>query len=1173
VDSTLIKDLGSTMKNTSFRLLFPLCLIGFSTPQHAQISQVPLITGTAPVPPNLIFTIDDSGSMSEECIPDNLCGSAASLSPMSLVSSNKVVSSNPAFVMTRRSRSVAINSQYYNPAVTYTPWLKADGSYFPTYPPTAAPSDPRTPTTTLNLVANQTFSQQFCVPINVTTLTSNVCNAATETFTLAHYYNLTSGNGTSANHFTRVNIDSASAPFPKAPNRSDCNTTPGVCTLVEEQQNFSNWFVFSRNKIFAAIGGTATAFYSVPPDYRFGYGSINQGSSYIDGVNTQTIKRGLRPFSGTDKANFYTWLHNLTLTGGTPLRRAMGDVGEYFSRADNAGPWGATPGINDPTPHLACRRSFHILMTDGRWNGDQASNIAARSNVDNTVATTVITNPYGSTFQYTPTRPFRDSNANMLADVAMFYWVNDLRPDLANLVKPSGDNPAFWQNMVNYTIAFGQNGNLTYPTDLPALRGDVSPPKDWGTNEIDDLWHSAINSRGLYASAADQKSYSDAISTIINSIDNLNSSDAGIAVSSKVLSTGTRKYSPEYATNVWSGDITAIALDSQTGSSTGVVWRASENIPAPVNRSIFTFKDSTTRGFNFTWVDLTAQGMAASLGVSASEGPGLVSYLRGDRSGEGTIYRARAKVLGDIINSSPASVKDSLDMQYDFLSAGTSGKSTYREFLRNKKYREGQIFVGSNDGMLHAFAESTGIETFAFVPRTVLNRVKALSIAPYDHRYFVDGPIAEADIYDSSQSGTGWRNLVIGSGGAGAKNVFAVNIPVPRSPDGNAALVTRLLPPAGKDILWEINNYTDGFNELGYLLHTPETGIMRDGQWVVIFGNGYESASGKAQLFIVNAVTGALIKRIDTGIPSSGGGNGLGGVRLVRDSARRVVAAYAGDLRGNLWKFDLSGSTAASWAVAFSGTSGPSKPLFTALNRNGQVEPITAAPAYISHPLGGVQVLVGTGKLFERIDTSNVQERTLYGLWDKVTVGANSSVASDAIASNATLTPQQVAGTVNFAIGTPPQTVTYYTSTSNTVDYATQRGWRLPLTIQPGQRVTYDPLVDRGLVFFETIIPSAAAATCESSGSSGFNFALDPFTGAAQAGRATFDTNADGIIDARDDASAVIYQNSADGSDAILSQRGGSSRGILVGNGSPRLFQGSDVKLKRSWRQLFSPPN
>lgn len=1175
---------------------FMRCVLGalllFGGLANAQMSQTPLIVGGAAVPPNLVFTFDDSGSMMFECLPESLCIGSSYVGTMpggfgTFKTGVATTVSNNLFH--RQMRSPDTNVQYYNPDITYSPWLKSDGTTYPVYPATAAPVDPRTPAITVNLVTTQTFTTTFCTgPSNCTANTA-------QSFYPAQYWKVINGTGTAIGNFTATFITGALATFPKGPDRTDCGVlTITICTLAQEQQNFANWFTYYRNKLIAAIGGTATAFYTLPVSYRLGYGRINKDdNASIDGVNTNTLVRGLRPFTGTDRDAFYTWLFSLQSDpGGTPLRRAMGDVGEYYSRSDNKGPWSNTPGTTDTTAHLTCRRSFHLLMTDGSWNGDGASNAGATGNVDGTSLTTPITGPGGQSYTYTRAYPYRDGNSGTLADVAMYYWYRDLRTDLANEVKPNAGDPAFWQHMVNYTIGFGVNGNLVNPDDLPALTANT---KSWGSpatdanNKVDDLWHAAVNSRGLSLSAADPKAYADALRAVITNIDERNGSDAGVAVSGRFLSSSTRKYVPEYRTNAWTGELSAVGLDSN-GNDAAVAWRASDHLPAPAARQIFTFKDTSVKGVSFTWAALTTQGMTATLGVTAAEGPGLVNYLRGDGTGEGTTYRARAKKLGDIINSSPTLVKDTLDLQYDFLpSTGSTSTAsgTYREFLRNKKYREAQVYVGANDGMLHVFSDVNGTETFAFVPRSVLGRVKNLSVTPYDHEYFVDGPTTEIDVFDSSLGTSGgWRNMVLGGGGAGTKNLFAINAPVPSSPTGSATLTTTLMAPTAADILWEVSN-TGSFAELGYVLQTPESGLMRSGDWAVIVGNGYESLSGRAQLFIINALTGALIKRIDTGIPTLGGGNGLGGVRVVRDAQRRVVSAYAGDLKGNMWKFDLSGSTVASWGVAFGSTALAPKPLFSAVNRAGQAEPITAAPAYVTHPAGGVLIMTGTGKLFETADTNNTQERSLYALWDKVKPGDDSSATTGVISGTATLVMQQVSSTVTVSSGSPTQTITYYTVTNNKVDYLTKRGWYMPLSIQAGQRSVYDPQIALGRVFYETVVPGAAVQTCQATNGVGFNFVLDPFSGSAGADGPTLDTNLDGVIDGSDVASAVIYQTGADGSDAIVFKRGGGTSGTSGGGGSSfsggrngyfisttgsKPFSGGKNSVRRTWRQLFSPP-
>lgn len=544
-------------------------------------------------------------------------------------------------------------------------------------------------------------------------------------------------------------------------------------------------------------------------------------------------------------------------------------------------------------------------------------------------------------------------------------------------------------------------------------------------------------------------------------------------------------------------------------------------------------------------------------------------YLRGDRTEETKGYRKRLALLGDIVNSSPVLVKDLVDSQYDFLSPSTPGQGSYLRYLDSKKYRSAQLFVGANDGMLHAFNEANGKESFAFVPRTILGGLKALADPAYSHRYFVDGPLAEVDVYDGNDKK--WRNLVVGGGGAGAKNLFAINVPVPAlaEKDPPSTLDDAQSAPGASDILWEINSSADDFKDLGYVLQAPEAGILRDGRWVIVTGNGYGSANGKAKLYMIDARTGARVAVLDTGKGSSEVPNGLGGVKLVRDGAKRIVAAFAGDLYGNLWKFDLSSPTASEWGVAFGGN-----PLFQATNSKGEPEPITAAPNVTRHPLGGLMVLAGSGKLFEREDSDNQSERTLYGVWDKVKVGASSAKADDRVTDNDLLVTQTIERlTIGDASGN------YFGLSNNGVDYgagddAKKRGWRIRMSIALGQRLIYEPQLHSGRVIFDTMVPGGTATGCTATEPRGYLFVLDPFTGAPGRDGPTFDTSGDGYITAADNAAAVIASHGSIGDKAIVGVPGaGSSSQVRVeGAGTSELVQLGKTPVGRQWRQIATPP-
>ena len=1195
----------------------------------AGMLQQPIQATAGVVAPNVMFTLDDSGSMGWECLPDALCyddkstfiGTMPDLNPWKNAvaaydpTTCTSTSTNTCRIYNRKMRSAGVNPLYYNPAIRYLPWRKSDGSRFPEYPGTAARDFPEASAAgytgglsqakTTNLVTNLSFTIKWCTDVKV-------CSSSTDNSVyLAQYFNLTGTDNTKVNSYAQVIIRSSTPNYPKSSARTDC-AAASSCTYAEELQNFSNWYSYHRTRMRVGIAGTSESFFSIPLNYRVGYGRINNSKlASIDGsANISTVEQGVRPFTpaaGGNKIAFYTWLAlqvpHILPEGKTPLRRAMGEVGKYYSYTGNKGPWGEQPGIEDTTPQLSCRRSFHMLMTDGTWNNTvdgsndgAALDTLARADVDSTSIASPITGPNSQSYIYRKDLPYMDNFKNTLADVAMYYWNHDLNTALANGVTPTSNDPAFWQHMVNYTIGFGVKGTLNPATDLPALaKGTLSWPEAVPDSlaNIDDLWHAAVNSRGMYLSAKNTDEYSNALKDIIDDIAAVNGSEAGLAVSAKTLSTTstTKKYEAEFSSARWSGDVKAIKLTSAGLDDGDPPWTAAANFPAYGSRNMFAYDKlaTGTKGVAFTLAGLSSTMQTTMLGSPVTiTGPDLVNYLRGDRTKETGILRVRASMLGDIVNSTPILVKDQTDGQYGFLpktSAFSAAQSTYRRFLVAKKQRNAQLFVGANDGFLHAFSDTNGAETFAFMPDSLLGKVKDLASLDYTHEYFVDGPLSEADIYDTSASK--WRNLVLGGTGAGAKSLFAINVPVVSYPASAtavpAALTASQSAPGASDILWTVSN-TDvtapnNFSELGYVLQPPEHGVMMDGTWVTIVGNGYDSTSKKAQLFIINALTGALIKSLDTVVGSSGTPNGLGGVRVVRNDKKQIVAAYAGDLQGNLWKFDFSSADKTKWAVAFAGN-----PLF----KTEAIEPITAAPTYTLHPNGGVMVLFGTGKIFETGDDRATDQRALYGVWDMVKLGAASTLVADTDTLNIgrithpetivaqALSADHLTGTTGLFYGLTVTPVDYEIklATETRPAYMTKRGWRLPLTVGAGQRLVDNPEMAGGMVLMQTITPLISTASCTASSLTRYGFLLDPFMSGTN--QTTFDTNADGLFTAADNVTAAGVLLIGSGPATMLRLQSKNKYLIAqarTGVTKPPLTQPPFSSSKRYWRQIISQPN
>ena len=321
-------------------------------------------------------------------------------------------------------------------------------------------------------------------------------------------------------------------------------------------------------------------------------------------------------------------------------------------------------------------------------------------------------------------------------------------------------------------------------------------------------------------------------------------------------------------------------------------------------------------------------------------------------------------------------------------SAASWPSTTYRiPYLQYKKYdpvtntagRVPVVLVGANDGMLHAFdARATihaadvgagyapGKELFAYVPRGVYANLASLTSATYaaSHRYYVDGQVIEGDVhFGGAQS---WRTVAVGSTGAGARNVFALDVTNPKA--FNATKV-----------LWDITAAEEP--DLGHVIGTGIIGSIRDqnaantnGRWVFMTGNGYASVNDRAVLLLFDMQTGSVIKRMDTLTGSAATPNGLGPVTPVYDGSRNIVAAYAGDKLGNMWQFSMGDKNPANWTI---------RKLFTARDASNNPQPISTAPRVVLHPLGGFYVLFGTGKFFESGDQADLQVHSVYGLWDR----------------------------------------------------------------------------------------------------------------------------------------------------------------------------------------------
>lgn len=1146
-------------------------------------SQQPLVKrGDGSVAPNIFYTIDDSGSMGMTYAPsddtvwpgENVYNNNVNgyLTPVFHPSDTLVAvfgyacyvrtpaatATDTTSVQAMKMRSPDYNKIYYNPAISYKPWARPNptDANFGDSSITSAPIDPRkiynssdagAKSGSINLESAyySTNSDRWCT-------NNSYASASKVPLYPATYYRK---NGTG---FVRVALGKdengtafyteatfqATTYSNKGADRADCVTVANKCTLAEEKKNFANWYTYYRTRSLLARGASSLAFSKLEDPMRVGYGRINYSGSAVDGISgapTATVQRGVRDFTvnTADRKAFFEWLYTVPASGGTPLRRAMDDVGRYFSVTDNKGPWGNTPGTTNTNPMASCRKSFHILMTDGYWNGAAAS--TASGNYDGSDGSADITSTYlNKTYRYKKAAtdgiatksPYADTYNGTLADVAAYYWLNDLNSSLDNNVRSNtskndkskpyysavegvdrGDH-AFWQHLSTYTVGLGVTGSIANTTVTPPSTGWPQPVAD-GPTAVDDLWHAAVNGRGQYLSAQDPQEFQDAMEAALNAI--LGSVDAksGIAVSAASVTGSTKKYIPSFSSPAWTGDVQASLLTDPTNAP---IWSAEEALPAFGLRKLFTWTGTQVTAFDTT----LSSALRSTMGGATDA---LINYLRGDRSLEGSTYRCRGDapgtktctaksantgLFGDVVNGTPIRIGESNpDLAYQLLPAGDTSRDSYRAYFNAKKARTSAVILaGANDGILHFLDDSNGKELFGYIPSTALPNLSRLSSKNYglstedaninSHRFFVDGPITQSDAYLGS-----WTNVAIGSAGAGGKAIFAFKLDT-----GNPANVS------STSVLWELN--AGGQNtyaaNLGYVTSPVLVGRMANGKWAAVFGNGMDSTTGTAALWIVDLATGApLVAPIQAGTET---GNGLGGVTLVRNAQRVVIAAYAGDALGRMWRFDLQDTSSANWKVGLGGS--------TPLINTGK--PITAAPAFVAHPKGGLMVVFGSGKLYANGDEADTATQSLYGVWDVTTIGQPSASGKGASLSQL-VKPNVVTTTIVSSTGSPIQgyTITPANPAITFTDYSGKRGWALDMVIATGERNIYNPYVVSGYVAFDTMAPKnqTQGDPCIAQSSSSWHYTVNPLTGEMPP-YSLYDTNGDGIINSSDLRLGVI---------------------------------------------------
>ncbi len=1054
------------------------------------LAEVPLISGLSKsVPPNVYFILDDSTSMNWEFMPDAAWGSAES----------------------NCFKNHGFNSVYYDPAVNYAPPKRWDGGDYPNANYLAALND------------------GFDASKGVTDLSSNF-----RPYVLGDNRSLAwplwpgaednppqmpppgwaAGPAEAVPEPAYYYRHNASPDNPPANCDADANYTKVVldADALAERQNFANWYSYYRTRMLTMKSSAGRAFATVDRSMRVGFVTISESAPQIGSPKFLKLAR----FEGQHRADWYEKLYGagcppVQMEGiggcGTPLRGALSRAGQLFAGRVLA-------GDNDPVQY-SCQQNYSILTTDGYWNTQFETPDYGPKKIDNIADVGDQDGAAGNA------RPFFDAFGaiNSLADIALYYYVTDLRPpgsmggvldDGSTTLDVSQDNvptsdadEASWQHMKTFTLGLGVSGVLDF-SDSYLLGGSddyneiVAGTRDWPNphsspldpdygkttviERVDDLWHAAVNGRGQYLNAGNPETLVTALARTLAAITISNAAAAAASTSNLEPVAGDNvAYVGSYTTGHWDGDLVAREIDLETGElSDDPSWSAAAQLRGRVDldadtRRIYTFDSARARRLkSFTVANLADEiadgvfrsdvgnpgGALTQFAIwndaqkAAADSEAMIGFLRGqtgneDQAGNASrLFRDRVAPLGDIVNASPV---------YVGRPAFRYGDAGYTAFTNAVADRPAMVYVGANDGMLHAFDAATGAERWAFIPKTVVANLYKLADAAYPnrHRYFVDGPITVGDAYDANQGS--WKTVLVGALGGGGRAYFALDVTDPENPRA----------------LWEFD--TDDDEDLGYTYGNPVITKTTAGQWVAVFASGYDNfnpGDGAARLYVVDAFTG---NRLDEILVDSGSNDANEtGIAKVNNFVTNTLVdnvtqyVYGGDLAGNLWRFDL--------------VAGESQRLGHTSAVAGD-QPITVRPELgrAKDTLGVYHRVVyfGTGRYLGLSDLdadspSNTVAQAIYAVKDSgedlgVLTGQDAHLANQVLdASDA------------------PRTIPDPTP----VDWSEGNGWYVELPV--GERVNVDPRLQLGSLVVLSNSPEDDECTI---GGSSWLYALDFRTG------------------------------------------------------------------------------
>ncbi|MFA0810494.1 pilus assembly protein [Microbulbifer epialgicus] len=822
------------------------------------------------------------------------------------------------------------------------------------------------------------------------------------------------------------------------------------------------------------------------------------------------VVKGLESITSDNKSEFSSAIDDIGAAGNTPLAETFAGVGRYFisgyedkhltyqdaegsdasakggdifSGSDENNPVLDDNGLDLPDNTIAngaiqyhCQKSFMVALTDGEPTEDDSVSSTLKG--------------YNNHDCNSDSECAADSEMD---DVIKALYDIDLRPDLVNT---KGEI----NNITSYLIGFADekvaNSQLMkHAADL----GKGGKGAVYAANNAADL----------------QLTFNQ----IFNEVQATNGSSSAVAFSSTILKSGSVVFTAEYESEYWTGEFSAWKIDTSGKLAASPEWKASSILDSldPASRVMLTYDYDKAQGVPFTVAgigtlaahkaDLTLNSYITNA-VDDGRVSDRIDYLRGDRTtedGNGGDFRPRASRLGDIVSSTPAYVGAPDNSRWS--DASFPEASSYDSFKKKHTSRTPVVYVGANDGFLHGFNASIdssagGKEVIAYSPSSLLSTTHDEGLHPltsqyYSHRFYVDGTPTVKDVYISDGLSKSWQTVLVGGLGAGGKGYFALNITEPDNFDeANAENI----------VMWEFSDKDN--NNLGYTFSRPQIGRMPNGEWAAIFGNGYNSATGDAGVFIVymdgsdDSVDNNKYVYLSTGVGKPDDLNGMSTPAIIdADLDGTIDRIYAGDLHGNMWAFDVSSKDPDSWSVEKSA-------LFSVAPKDGDPrEAITTAPVVVRNTENttapGLLVAFGTGQYLVETDTADTEAGGFYAVSDNGKYGL----------TKGDLIKREIEEKVDADSGTQLRKIN-----GEDVDWNSKSGWYIHLKEgsllrgEGGERVVAQPARLGEVLFFNTMIPSGQVC---SAGGSGWLMSVDLWNGVATS-EAVVDANRDGVIDDAD---------------------------------------------------------